>query len=358
MRYYFYEHKTSNMSKNYSLNTNGYKSKLNLLETEKGIKLIKDNFERKLAKRLNLQRVSAPRFLATGNGLQDELDGSQVPVGFKTMFSDKTIEIVHSLAKWKRKAMKEYGFTNGLGLYTDMDAIRKDEAVSDIHSIYVDQWDWELIISKEDRNIEFLKNVVTKIYKALRKTEKVVEKEFPALKSRLPKDIHFVHAEELEARFPDLTSKERENMIAKEHGAVFIIGIGHALSSGMPHDARAADYDDWSTSTSENTRGLNGDIIVWDRVKESALELSSMGIRVNNESLVNQLQLLGQTEKSGLEYHQDIIHERLPQTIGGGIGQSRLCMFLLQKFHIGEVQASVWPDEMAGFCRENGIKLL
>jgi aspartate--ammonia ligase len=346
------------MSKEYSINTNGYTSKLNLLETEKGIKLIKDNFERQLAKTLNLQRVSAPRFLATGNGLQDELDGSQIPVGFKTRFSDKTIEIVHSLAKWKRKAMKEYGFNNGLGLYTDMDAIRKDEEVSEIHSIYVDQWDWELIISKEDRNIEFLKKVVTKIYKAIRKTGKVVEKEFPVLQYRLPKNIHFVHAEELEARFPDHTSKERENLIAKEHGAVFIIGIGHALSSGIPHDARAADYDDWSTSTGENTHGLNGDIIVWDSVKNSALELSSMGIRVNSESLVNQLQILGQTEKSGLEYHQDIIHDRLPQTIGGGIGQSRLCMFLLQKFHIGEVQSSVWPDEMAGFCRENGIKLL
>jgi aspartate--ammonia ligase len=346
------------MSKKYSLNLNGYTSKLNLLETEKGIKLIKDNFERKLSKRLKLQRVSAPRFLATGNGLQDELDGSQVPVGFKTKFSDKTIEIVHSLAKWKRKAMKEYGFNNGLGLYTDMDAIRKDEAVSDIHSIYVDQWDWELIISKEGRNIEFLKTIVGKIYKAIRKTEKVVEKEFPVLKSRLPKEIHFIHSEELEARFPDLSSKERENMITKEHGAVFIIGIGHELSSGIPHDARAADYDDWSTKTGDNTFGLNGDIIVWDSVKNSALELSSMGIRVNNESLVNQLQLLGQTEKSSLEYHQDIIHERLPQTIGGGIGQSRLCMFLLQKFHIGEVQASVWPDEMAVFCRENGIRLL
>jgi aspartate--ammonia ligase len=346
------------MQKRYAFSTNGYKSKLSLLETEKGIKLIKDNFERKLAQKLKLQRVSAPRFLSVGNGLQDELDGSQVPVGFMTKFSENRIEIVHSLAKWKRKALKDYGFNNGIGLYTDMDAIRKDEEVSDIHSIYVDQWDWERIISNEERTITFLKSIVRKIYLAIRETEILVEKTFPVLHPRLPAQIHFIHSEELEKMFPDLPPRERENRIAKEFGAVFIIGIGHPLASGKPHDARAADYDDWFTATGKNTRGLNGDIIVWDKVKNSALELSSMGIRVNSESIISQLEMLGQNDKKELEYHRNIIENRLPLTIGGGIGQSRLCMFLLQKFHIGEVQSSVWPDEMLNVCQEKGIKLL
>lgn len=335
-----------------------YKSKLDLIETEIGIKLIKDVFERKLVEKLSLQRVSAPRFLMIGKGLQDDLAGTQIPVGFRTKFTDATVEMVHSLAKWKRHALKKYGFKPETGLYTDMDALRKDEDVDNIHSIYVDQWDWELIISKEQRSILFLKETVKKIYKAILETEEIVEKAFPKLKPRLPKEIKFIHSEELEEMYPQSSPEEREDKITEEYGAVFIIGIGHPLKSGKPHDLRAADYDDWSTATGDKTKGLNGDILFWDDLRKSALEISSMGIRVDATALLKQLEFMGLIDRKELEFHKGIIEENLPLSVGGGIGQSRLCMFFLQKIHIGEVQVSVWPEKMIKDCEKKGIKLL
>ncbi len=321
------------------------KPKLDFFETEKGIKLVKDTFERKLAEKLSLKRVSAPRFLVVGTGLQDDLAGTQTPVSFKVKFTKKTVEIVHSLAKWKRYALGKYGFKPRTGLYTDMDAIRKDEDVSPIHSIYVDQWDWERIISKEERSIEFLKSIVTKIYSAIVTTEEIITKEFPVLESKLPKEIIFVYAEEAEEMYPCLTPKEREYELAKKYGAVFLIGIGYPLKSGKPHDVRAADYDDWSTKTSKG-HGLDGDIIVWDSIRKDSMELSSMGIRVDADTLIKQLEMADLSERKELEFHKGVIDGSIPLTIGGGIGQSRLCMLLLQKAHIGEVQSSVWPEEL------------
>jgi aspartate--ammonia ligase len=335
-----------------------YKSKLNLVDTEIGIKLIKDTFESKLAEKLCLQRVSAPKFLMVGNGLQDDLAGTQVPVGFKTKCSEKTVEMVHSLAKWKRYTLKKYGFKLGTGLYTDMDAIRKDEDVDDIHSVYVDQWDWELGISKDQRTIPFLKYIVKTIYKAILETEKTVHKAFPKLSPALPKDITFIHSEELEEMYPKLSPRERENKATEKYGAIFVIGIGYPLKSGKPHDLRAADYDDWSTVTTDSRHGLNGDIIFWDKVRNSALEISSMGIRVDAKALVKQLARMGISNREKLEFHQGILKGKLPLSVGGGIGQSRLCMFLLQKFHVGEVQVSVWPEKMIKACQKKGIVLL
>lgn len=335
-----------------------YKPKLDLFKTEKAIKLVKDTFERMLAERLNLLRVTAPRFLKVGTGLQDDLAGTQIPVRFKTKFVDEPIEVVQSLAKWKRYALGKYGFKPGTGLYTDMDAIRKDEEADETHSIYVDQWDWELIISREQRRLEFLKKIVRKIYKALLETEEMVEKEFSELKPRLHKEIKFIHAEELEDMYPDLLPRKREDVIAKKYGAVFLIGIGYPLKSGKPHDPRAADYDDWSTETSKGKRGLNGDILVWDDLRKEALELSSMGIRVNKSALLKQLDMMGETEKKQLEFHKGILEDKVPLTIGGGIGQSRICMMLLQKAHIGEVQSSVWPKEVEAEFERRGITLL
>ncbi|MBU0457327.1 MAG: aspartate--ammonia ligase [Nanoarchaeota archaeon] len=335
-----------------------YKAKLNFFQTEKGIKLVKDTFEKRLAEKLSLIRVSAPRFLTVGTGLQDDLAGTQVPVGFKTKFTDKRVEIVHSLAKWKRHALGKYGFKTGTGLYTDMDAIRKDEDVSPIHSIYVDQWDWERIVSKEERSLEFLKEIVQKIYQAILETEEVVGEKFSELESQLPKTITFVHSEELEKAYPHLPSKEREDEITKKHRAVFLIGIGHPLSSGKPHDLRAADYDDWITETSAETKGLNGDILVWDKVREKCLEISSMGIRVDKESLLKQLDMMDLDERKSLEFHKKILEEELPLSVGGGIGQSRLCMLLLQKAHIGEVQSSIWPEEVVEEFDKKRIALL
>lgn len=335
-----------------------YKSNLDFFETERGIKLVKDNFERKLAEKLNLLRVSAPRFLITGTGLQDDLAGTQVPVSFKTKVSDKNIEIVHSLAKWKRYALWKYGFKQGTGLYTDMDAIRKDEDISPIHSIYVDQWDWERVMSKDERNLDFLKEIVNKIYSALLETEAVIEKEFSALKARLPKEIKFIHSEDLERMHPGLKSEEREYEITKKHGAVFLIGIGHPLESGEPHDLRAADYDDWSTKTYEQKTGLNGDILVWDHERQECLELSSMGIRVDPTALAKQLDLMGLSERKDFEFHKLILEDKMPLSIGGGIGQSRICMILLQKAHVGEVQSSVWPPEVEEEFEKKGVPLL
>ncbi|MBU2561542.1 MAG: aspartate--ammonia ligase [Nanoarchaeota archaeon] len=335
-----------------------YTPKLGFLETEKAIKLVKDTFEMKLAEKLCLCRVTAPRFLVVGTGLQDDLAGTQVPVGFKTKFMDSTIEMVHSLAKWKRWILGKQGFAVGTGLYTDMDAIRKDEDISEIHSIYVDQWDWERVITPEERSLDFLKSTVRKIYSAMLETEAAVAQEFPALERKLPKDITFVHAEELEERWPKLTPKEREDAIAREHGAVFLIGIGHPLRSGKPHDLRAADYDDWVTETEDGRHGLNGDIIIWDSVRGKSLELSSMGIRVSPETMKEQLAMTGLSEREKLLFHSGVISGSIPLSVGGGIGQSRLCMALLQKAHIGEVQSSVWPDSHVAEMEEKGIYLL
>ncbi|UCD03397.1 MAG: aspartate--ammonia ligase [Candidatus Aenigmatarchaeota archaeon] len=336
----------------------GYKSKLDFFETEEGIHFIKKHFQKALADRLSLRRVSAPRFIFIDGGLQDDLAGTQVPVGFKTTFSDKRVEMVHSLAKWKRHALAKYGFPEGIGLYTDMDAVRKDEAVSPIHSVYVDQWDWEKVIAPEQRSLEFLKSVVRKIYEALRETEAEVCRKFPVLKVRLPVDITFVHAEDLEEMYPDMTPDEREDAITKKFGVVFIIGIGEKLKSGYPHDLRAADYDDWSTPTLDGKKGLNGDIIVWDDIRGKALELSSMGIRVDPESMKRQLALMGLSQRESMEFHSGVIEGSIPPSIGGGIGQSRICMFLLQKAHIGEVQAGVWPEEVERAFEEQGVMLL
>ena len=335
-----------------------YKSKLDFFETEKAIKLVKDTFEKKLAKSLCLLRVTAPRFLKVGKGLQDDLAGTQKPVSFKMKKIRDKIEIVHSLAKWKRYILGKYGFKQETGLYTDMDAIRKDEDLDEIHSIYVDQWDWERVISKEERSLEFLKKIVKKIYRVILETERIVEKKFPELKAKLPKEIEFVHTEELEEMYPELSAKEREKESAKRHGAVFLIGVGHPLRSGKPHDLRAADYDDWITETKEERRGLCGDIIVWDPIREDALELSSMGIRVDKKALLEQLEMMDLTERKDLEFHKGIIKGTIPLTIGGGIGQSRLCMLLLQKAHIGEVQSSVWPEVIEKGLLRKGFILL
>jgi len=335
-----------------------YQPKLDFFETEKAIKLVKDTFETKLAKRLHLLRVSAPRFLKVGKGLQDDLAGTQTPVGFKTKFVPEMIEVVHSLAKWKRYCLWKYGFKQGAGLYTDMDAIRKDEDVDEIHSIYVDQWDWEKVISREERSIAFLQKIVKQIYAVILETEKITQQKFPQLKSRLPQKISFIHSEELEEAYPQLTSRQREVEIARKYGAVFLIGIGHPLKSGQPHDLRAADYDDWSTETGKGRKGLNGDILVWDPVRKDVLELSSMGIRVDAKALDKQLLHMGLTERRTWEFHKAVLSGEMCLSIGGGIGQSRLCQLLLQKTHIGEVQSSVWPREVEEEFRKRKIPLL
>lgn len=331
----------------------GYKSKLDFYQTEKAIKLVKDTFERELAKELSLLRVSAPRFLVTGTGLQDDLAGTQVPVGFKTKVTDKPVEMVHSLAKWKRHTLGKHGFREGTGIYTDMDAVRKDEDVDETHSLYVDQWDWERVMSDKDRNLDFLERTVLKIYSAIDRTQvSVCDKFYGGLEHRPLSGIHFVHSEDLESMYPDKTPREREDLITKKYGSVFLIGIGYPLKSGKPHDLRAADYDDWSTPTKDGKHGLNGDIIVWDYVRNKSLELSSMGIRVGPGELAQQM------DSDYLQFHSDICQRRVPPSIGGGIGQSRLCMLLLQKAHIGEVQSSVWPDSVVEEAERKRIVLL
>ncbi len=334
------------------------KKELDFFDTEKAIKIVKDTFEKKLSKKLRLLRVTAPRFLIEGTGLQDDLAGTQVPVKFRIKKEPRTVEVVHSLAKWKRYTLGKHKFARGTGLYTDMDAIRKDEDLSEIHSIYVDQWDWEKVIGKEDRTLKYLKETVEKIYIAIKETEKELQKMFPLLTPRLPKKITFIQSEELKRMFPKLTSKEREDEITKKYGAVFIIGIGHKLSSGEPHDLRAADYDDWSTETEKGFKGLNGDIIVWDDIRKKALELSSMGIRVDAAAMKRQLELCSIPERRSLPFHKGVIDGSIPLSIGGGIGQSRLCMFLMHKRHIGEVQSSIWPDEIRKEAEKKKIKLL
>lgn len=337
----------------------GYSAPLTIRETEVAIKEVKDHFERALAKSLHLTRVSAPLFVRPETGMNDNLNGVERPVSFGIKEQNEAAaEIVHSLAKWKRYALKNYGFHSGEGLYTDMSAIRRDEDTDNIHSLYVDQWDWERVMCPSERNIDFLKQIVRRIYAALVRTEYLVYEAFPQIRPELPQDIYFIHAEDLLQKYPTLSPKEREDAITKEYGAVFIIGIGGLLSNGEKHDGRSPDYDDWSTPTEDGHKGLNGDLLVWDSVLGRALELSSMGIRVDKEALLRQLALCGAEDRKQLYFHQRLLNDELPQTIGGGIGQSRLCMFYLRKAHIGEIQASIWPEEMRKEALENGMKLI
>jgi aspartate--ammonia ligase len=335
-----------------------YRPVLDVEETEKAIKLIKDFFQMNLAETLNLKRVTAPLIVKAGTGINDDLTGVERPISFdiKDMPNTKA-EIVQSLAKWKRLTLGYLKIEEGEGIYTDMNAIRPDEALDNLHSLYVDQWDWERVIPKEERNLEFLETMVRRIYLALKKTEHFIYAHYPEIKPVLPEDIFFIHAEELERRYPELTPSEREDAVCREHGAVFIVGIGYPLSKGYPHDGRAPDYDDWTTPT-EKGPGLNGDIIVWYPVLKKAFEISSMGIRVDQQALKKQLKLTGTMERKELYFHKKLLKGELPLSIGGGIGQSRLCMFFLRKAHIGEIQASIWPDEIIEACQKNKIFLL
>ncbi len=336
-----------------------YRSCLSVRETEIAIKFIKDFFQTHLSKALNLARISAPIVVKSDTGVNDELNGVENPVRFQLKAMNERGEIVQSLAKWKRMALADYGFQHGEGLYTDMNAIRADETLDNLHSIYVDQWDWERIIHEEERNVPFLKRIVRQIYQVIRETEKAVIEKYPGIPLlSLPEDIFFIHSAELEEQYPDLPPKEREIIVCREHGAVFIMGIGADLDNGAPHDGRAADYDDWSTVTENDYPGLNGDILVWYPLLECAFELSSMGIRVDRKALLKQLEIRGEMHKTGLLFHKRLLQGELPLTTGGGIGQSRLCMLFLQKAHIGEVQAGLWPQDMTDACRKHGIFLL
>ena len=327
-----------------------YQSALDVRETEIAIKEVKDFFERALATNLNLTRVSAPLFVAPETGLNDDLNGVERPVSFGIREQgDRVVQIVHSLAKWKRHALKRYGFSVGEGLYTDMNAIRRDEDTDNIHSIFVDQWDWERIIEKSQRNEGTLKEMVCKVYQSLQETEDYMSVKYPYIEKILPQDITFISTFELEKKYPDKTPKEREYLAAKEHGAIFLMQIGDALASGEPHDGRAPDNDDWS---------LNGDIIVYYSVLDIALELSSMGIRVDEKALEEQLKKAGCEQRKELPFQREIMEGKLPYTIGGGIGQSRICMFFLKKAHIGEVQASLWTEEEMQAAEKAGIQIL
>ena len=336
-----------------------YQPLLDLRQTELGIQYIKDFFQQNLSAELRLRRVTAPLFVMKGTGLNDDLNGVERPVSFPIKdLNDQKAEVVHSLAKWKRMILADYSIEEGYGIYTDMNAIRSDEELDNIHSLYVDQWDWEMTLAKENRNLEYLKQIVKRIYSAMKRTEYVVYERYPQLVPQLPEQIQFIHAEELLRKYPTLTPKEREDKVAREYGAVFIMGIGGQLSDGKPHDGRAPDYDDWSTPNSDGFQGLNGDIVVWNNVLGHSFELSSMGIRVDKEALLRQLKIRGQEEKTELYFHKRLIEGSLPLSIGGGIGQSRLCMFYLKKAHIGEIQASIWPDDMRQTCAQNNIPLI
>lgn len=343
----------------YLIKPNKYKALLDLKQTELGIKQIKDFFQQNLSSELRLRRVTAPLFVLKGMGINDDLNGVERAVNFPIKdMNGECAEIVHSLAKWKRLTLADYEICEGYGIYTDMNAIRADEELGNLHSLYVDQWDWEMIISPKDRNLAFLKEVVRRIYAAMVRTEYLVYEMFPVIKPILSNEIKFIHAEELLQKYPDLSEKERENKIAEEYGAVFIIGIGGALSNGKPHDGRSPDYDDWTTKSENGYKGLNGDLLVWNPVLQQAVELSSMGIRVNPEVLMEQLKISGQEARKDLYFHKRLLNGELPQTIGGGIGQSRLCMFYLRKGHIGEIQAGIWPNDMRHEAQQWGMPLI
>ena len=336
-----------------------YKPLLNLQQTEQGIKSIKDFFQQSLASQLRLRRVTAPLFVKSGLGINDDLNGIERPVRFAIGdMGDAQAEIVHSLAKWKRMTLAEYQIPCGYGIYTDMNAIRPDEELDNLHSLYVDQWDWEAVMAPEERTLAYLKGKVDGIYNVLLQTEYMVYEKYPAIKPMLPDHITYIHAQELLDRYPNLSPKERENEITRKYGAVFVIGIGGALSNGKPHDGRAPDYDDWSSVSEDGRKGLNGDILLWNPILESAFEISSMGIRVDADALKRQLEISGQQKRADLYFHRRLLAGELPQSIGGGIGQSRLCMFLLRKGHIGEIQSSIWPDDMRAACKEHGMQLI
>ncbi len=328
----------------------GYQSRMSVRETEKAIKFVKDAFQRNFVRYFGFERVSAPLFVESRSGVNDDLNGVERAVRFDVLEQDgKEAEIVHSLAKWKRIALARYGFRCGEGIYTDMNAIRRDDKCDNVHSIYVDQWDWEMVISREQRTVEFLKMVVSRIVGAIADTLAETKKAFPVIDLDLKRDVTFITTEELAERYPDLDAHARETAVTKEFGTVFLMGIGRALKDGKPHDGRAPDYDDWA---------LNGDILFYDEILGESLEISSMGIRVDGDSLKSQLEIAGATARLAFDYHRQIVADELPLTIGGGIGQSRLCMLLLQKAHIGEVQVSLWPEEMRKRCAAAGIHLL
>ena len=336
-----------------------YSPLLNQKQTEMAIKLLKDFFQSNLSAELQLRRVTAPLFVMKGTGLNDDLNGTERPVCFPVKdLGDAQAEVVHSLAKWKRMTLAKYNIEAGYGIYTDMDAIRADEELGNLHSIYVDQWDWEQTISNENRSLKYLKYVVEKIFNVLKRTEYCIYENYSDLKPILPDHITFIHSEELLALYPDKTPKDREHLITQKHGAVFIIGIGNNLANGEPHDGRAPDYDDWTTPTVNGYKGLNGDILLWNPVLECALEISSMGVRVDREAMLRQLTIRNAEDRKNLMFHKTLLNNELPLSIGGGIGQSRLCMYYLRKAHIGEIQASIWSPEMVEQCRKNNIFLL
>lgn len=341
------------------LKPQNYKALLDLKQTELAIKQIKDFFLRSLSTELRLRRVTAPLFVLRGLGINDDLNGVERPVSFPIKdMGDATAEVVHSLAKWKRVTLAEYQIPSGFGIVTDMNAIRSDEEMDNIHSLYVDQWDWERVLQAENRNIDYLKKIVDKIYSAILRTEFYICETYPQLKAFLPEEVHFIHSEELLQMYPDKTPKEREDLICKKYGAVFIMGIGGKLSDGQEHDLRAPDYDDWSTPNEEGFNGLNGDLLVWYPILNRSIELSSMGIRVDIDALNRQLAIQHKEERKELYFHKRLLEGSLPLSIGGGIGQSRLCMILLHKAHIGETQSSIWPCEMRQECREAGMQLI
>ena len=343
----------------YLIKPERYKAILNLAETEMGIKQVKDFFQQNLSTELRLRRVTAPLFVLKGTGINDDLGGTERAVTFPIKdLDDAKAEIVHSLAKWKRVTLKEYDIEQGYGIYTDMNAIRSDEELGNLHSLYVDQWDWELVMTPGTRTVGYLKEVVSKIYSALKHTEYMVFEMYPEIKPILPEEIYFIHSEDLLQKYPNLTPKEREDTITKEYGAVFIIGIGSPLSNGEKHDNRAPDYDDWSTISELGKPGLNGDLLVWSDILGRSIELTSMGVRVNAETLSKQLELTGTEDRKELYFHKRLLAGELPQSIGGGIGQSRLCMFFLRKAHIGEIQASIWPEEMRKEALKLGMPLI
>ena len=338
----------------------GYRNLLGSIEnTEKAIKAVKDMFQDNLSAQLALLRITAPMVVMSGMGLNDDLNGVENPVSFSVRdMQGRNAEVVHSLAKWKRLKLAQMNVPPGRGIYTDMNALRPEEDLDNIHSIYVDQWDWEKVITREQRTLDYLKKTVRRIYEAIKVTENKLYVEFPQIEPMLPEDIHFIHSEELLQMYPDMSPKERENAVTRQYRAVFIIGIGAELSDGRPHDGRSADYDDWSTVNEEGYMGLNGDLLLWNPVLESAFEISSMGVRVDEDALRRQLDMRGEADKAGLLYHRMLLDGKLPYTIGGGIGQSRLCMFLLRKAHIGEIQSSVWPEEMRLLCHNAGIDIV
>ena len=336
-----------------------YKPLLDMRQTEQGIKLIKEFFQMNLSTELRLRRVTAPLFVLKGLGINDDLNGVERPVTFPVKdLGDAQAEVVHSLAKWKRLTLADYDIEPGYGVYADMNAIRADEELDNLHSLYVDQWDWEAVMTAEQRNLDFLKGIVRRIYSTIRRTEFLVCERYTEIKPFLPEDIHFIESEDLLQMYPDKSVKERENLICKKYGAVFVIGIGGKLSNGEPHDGRAPDYDDWTTPNSDGRQGLNGDILIWYPMLERAVELSSMGIRVDKEALLRQLELTGQQDRKELYFHKKLLGGELPLSIGGGIGQSRLCMVLLHKAHLGEIQASIWPEDMVRECTRLGMAII